>query len=222
MVNTLARTLTAVTVGALSLGAIALTAESASALTLSASNCSASTVRANGTNFTACAGAFTGNDTGAGRPLETALENGTLFSSFLSSYNIVDWVEYGKSDSSGPVTASNGSAAGTWGVAAPINGPFVISFKAGNENSGGGWSAFLFDGIANVTGGTFNTLGVAVNPNNGRGRGLSHASVFVPVLGQQPPQAVPEPMTILGTGAAIGLGALMKRRKQEQNDDSDA
>ncbi|MDJ1170313.1 PEP-CTERM sorting domain-containing protein [Roseofilum sp. BLCC_M154] len=65
--------------------------------------------------------------------------------------------------------------------------------------------------------GEFDTLGVAVNPNNGQGRGLSHASLWT-FNGEEeyePPNEVPEPSAAAALGLlAAGMLGMKKKGKR--------
>ncbi|HIK15152.1 MAG TPA: PEP-CTERM sorting domain-containing protein [Leptolyngbyaceae cyanobacterium M33_DOE_097] len=173
----------------------------------SVTNCANGSVTAGGLGFSDCAGTFTGNDTGSGDPLLTALMGG-LFEGYSSAEGT--WSLYGKSDDGkGNLIAGNGLTSGTWNVSEAITGPFVMSLKASNF-----YSAYLFDeSFGSVTGGTFNTSGVA-QKSGGGSPGLSHGSLFVFTPNTKPSTAVPEPFTILGTTVAAGIGYSLKKRHQ--------
>jgi hypothetical protein len=159
---------------------------------------------------TACEGAFSGNDTGAGDPLETKLDGG-LFSDIVGTG--VDWSLLGKSDDTIPkfITATNTSSGSltlandfSW-----IGKTFVISLKAANN-----YSAYLFENFQGTTlQAAYNTIGVSQN-GQGNAQGLSHASVFLANLPQTPPPtSVPEPASLLGLGF-IATGMLTVRRQR--------
>jgi len=172
----------------------------------SVTNCANGSVIAGGLGFSDCAGTFTGNDTGAGNPLLTALMGG-LFEGYSSAEGT--WSLYGKSDDgNSKLTAGNGLTSGTWNVSEAIKGPFVMSLKASTF-----YSAYLFDNVGSFTGGTFNTSGVA-QKSNGSSPALSHGSLFVFTPNAKPSTAVPEPFTILGTTVAAGIGYSLKKRHQ--------
>lgn len=180
-------------------------------------SCDAGTVTATGTNgisygATKCAGTYEGNDTGAGDPLLTLLNSGTLFGSEIGSW---DWELSGKSDGGGgefglgaPETSS-----GDWSLKTAIEGPFILSLKSSTS-----WSAYYFENLDSaITGGAFDTLGVAVNSNNGKGKGLSHASLFVAskqFVDEPEAQEVPEPGTLFGL---LTLGGMVFGKKMIRN-----
>ncbi|MBW4476566.1 MAG: PEP-CTERM sorting domain-containing protein [Tolypothrix brevis GSE-NOS-MK-07-07A] len=183
--------------------------------------CNVTDVLIGKTNATACKGPFDGNDTGAGNPLLTQLNNG-LFD--LGSN--ANWSLAGKSDSNENnlfgFKAQNGSDAGSWGLGKALgSGPstFVISLKSSTK-----YSAYLFKDIDfTKTGldGFFNTIGVALagNGKEGKGKELSHASLFVAsyVKPPQPPKVrVPEPSASIGLGLVVG-GMVIARRRESKN-----
>ncbi|HEY9801620.1 MAG TPA: PEP-CTERM sorting domain-containing protein [Leptolyngbyaceae cyanobacterium] len=157
---------------------------------------------------TDCEDPFSGNDTGAGNPLETRLDNG-LFSSFVGSN--VDWKLLGKSDDANPkfITATN-TANGTLTLSNDfswLGKTFVISLKASNS-----YSAYLFQNFQGTTlQAMYDTIGVSQN-NKGEAQGLSHASIFI-ANSQQTPPRLPEPASLLGLGL-IATGILTVRRQR--------
>lgn len=171
-------------------------------------SCSTSNISLGGIDATACAGAFSGNDTGAGNPLETLLDDGL----FASSVGTADWTLLAKSDEPNTLfTADNGSTTGNWSLSQALSSnTFVVSLKASNS-----YSAYLFkdyDFSQGLTG-IFNTIGVSVN-NRGNAQALSHASLFVSNIISNPnPQPVPEPATLLGLGL-VASGIVISRRRQ--------
>ncbi len=99
-------------------------------------DCSNGLVTAGGSDFTACEGAFVGNDTDAENTFLTALNNG-LFADFTDASI---WLLWGKSDADN-FAADQGKTDGRWGLlgADSLTGPFVLSLKASNT-----FSAYLF------------------------------------------------------------------------------
>lgn len=171
--------------------------------------CNISNVSIGNVLATACSGPFAGNDTGAGKPLETKLDNG-LFASYVGSG---DWWEVGKSDSSDNygVEANNGSNNSWWklGKALPSN-TFVVSLKTSTY-----YSAYLFKNYDFSKGltGVFNTIGVDLDGSGTKGRGLSHLSVFaLNVVTPPPEKKIPEPATMMGLGV-VASALLIRRRK---------
>jgi hypothetical protein len=191
--------------------------------------CSASNITLAGISYSACEGQFAGNDTGNGTLLSDL--NGGLFDGLSS-----DWSLSGKSDGEAGqfnFSAQNDLSSGTWSInnnlaalfGDDLTATFAVSFKAGADNSGGGYSVYLFENFtitqaqldSGSISGTFDTLGVAVNQNNGQGRGLSHASLWT-FNGEEeynPPNEIPEP----SAAAALGLlaaGMLGMKKKGNQ------
>lgn len=172
--------------------------------------CSTTDIKFGGTlAATDCKGPYSGNDTGAGDPLETLLDDG-LFSSFVDPD--VDWSLLGKSDDTTPkfITASN-TANGKLTLSNDyswLGKTFVISLKSSNS-----YSAYLFQNFQGTTlEAMYNTIGVSQN-NKGEAQGLSHASVFIANSPQTPPPRLPEPASLLGLGL-IATGILTVRRQR--------
>ncbi|NEU78907.1 PEP-CTERM sorting domain-containing protein [Nostoc sp. UIC 10630] len=171
--------------------------------------CSTSNISLGGVNATACAGAFSGNDTGAGNPLETLLDGGL----FASSVGNADWTLLAKSDQANSLfTAANGTNIGNWSLSQPLtSNTFVVSLKSSTN-----YSAYLFKDYdwSHGLAGVFNTIGVDLNGSGNAGKALSHASLFVSNISNNPaPQAVPEPATLLGLGLAASGMVISRRRK---------
>lgn len=169
---------------------------------------------ASGTVFaSACRGPLAGNDTGNQGTAEGHLDGG-LFQSLVGSG---DWSLGGKSDAGSNdygFFANNNSSRGAWGFRTPFSGSFALSLKAGTS-----YSLYLFNNVNGFTTGSFNTIGTALNGSGNAGRDLSHASLFV-FKPTQPSgggggQAVPEPLTVLGTVMAAGMGYGIKRKQNQ-------
>ncbi|GFE68550.1 PEP-CTERM sorting domain-containing protein [Chroococcus sp. FPU101] len=196
----------------LAAGMITFSATDANALA-----CSAGSVTYNGAAYNSCQGAFSGN---LNPTQETSFLNdsGGLFA------GITDWIYDRKINTPGSVenganflgfsiTPTTGSTSGQWGFSnTSYTGPVVLALKAGQ-----GRSYYYFSSItgANSLLGDWNTNGTSTN-NSGRPQNLSHASLFY----VEPSAAVPEPLTMLGVGAAAGFGAFFKKRlAKAQNKD---
>lgn len=195
--------------------AFSLVAAPTQAATLGKDLCSTSNISLGGVNSTACKGSFEGNDTGSGNPLLTELNAG-LFTTEFNSNQTVSWSSGGKSEAGQTglfgFNADYDSAKGDWGFTTtpPTFNTFVVSLKSSTT-----YSAYLFkdyDWSKGLTG-VFDTVGVSAN--KGKGRALSHASLFVANVTTvtPPPVEVPEPATLVGLGLAFG-GMLASRRRQ--------
>jgi hypothetical protein len=163
--------------------------------------------------YTSCIGSFEGNDVtdgaagGGDDPLFDQLTAGVFD-------GLTNWSLLEKTDAPGNGSVfdwtETSEGAGTWSVANSITSPFVLSLKAGNS-----WSAYYFANPSSlaITGGFWNTLGVALAGNGENGRGLSHASIFV-APGDDNPIEVPEPTTLIGLGlfTASSLGVLKQKK----------
>jgi hypothetical protein len=161
--------------------------------------CSVNNVLFQNKTATACAGSFSGNDTGAGNPLLTQL-NGGLFNVGSS----VTWSLAGKSDDGSQsgldITAANGANKGTWSLSQSFssNAPsglstFAISLKASTH-----YSTYLFQNFDLSKGltGVFDTIGVSLAGNGKSGKGLSHASLFIANYSTPTPAPTPAPTPV--------------------------
>ncbi|MGB3514359.1 MAG: PEP-CTERM sorting domain-containing protein [Microcoleaceae cyanobacterium] len=182
------KNLTAKIIGAsvLTAGLLSVSATDAAA----AVNCSTNDV----TGSASCEGAFSGNDSNS--------DLGGLF-------NVDEWVEWAKVDNDsgtdGGLTVGGGGQSGTWSVSG-IDSPFMIALKGGPS-----YSAYYMDG--NTTSGDWNTDGL-FKGNGKPGPGLSHFSVYI-AKGDNNAE-VPEPLTILGSGLALGFGAMFKKKQSNK------
>jgi len=170
------------------------------ALTSLSNSCSTSDL----TGSVACEGTFAGNDSNQVQDLD-------------GLFGVDGWSQLFKVDSSsgsnGGLTVSkdNGQAKdGDWSLTG-------IDFNTSNImvalKGGPSFSAYLLDG---ATSGRWNTDGV-VNGGGNPGPGLSHFTVYEAPKTVQDPEPVPEPLTILGSATALGIGGLLKRQQSKKN-----
>ncbi|MEQ9357019.1 PEP-CTERM sorting domain-containing protein [Coleofasciculus chthonoplastes] len=147
----------------------------------------------------ACEGTFDGND--ANQDL------GGLF-------GVDAWSQLFKVDNdsgtNGGLNVTGGGTSGGWSLTGiDFNtSNIMVVLKGGNS-----FSSYLLDG---VTSGSWNTDGV-VKGNGRPGPGLSHFTVYQAPKPVQDPQDVPEPLTILGSATALGIGGLLKRQQSKKN-----
>ena len=180
----------------LALAALALAGGSANAaLTLATPECTVSVLDP---AYTACGGSFEGNNSN-----QTA---------DVLAYISTTWgltvTDLGSSDGAGfgPFTSNPDVATGTLTFDTPMDGPFVLSLKAGDQ-----FSLFYYDGSgAAISSIDYSTLGVNVNkgdiPN-----ALSHATLY-----GDPVTAVPEPETYALMLGGLGVVGFMARRRNRQ------
>lgn len=167
----------------------------AQALTRLSNSCSTSNL----SGSVACEGTFDGND--ANQDL------GGLF-------GVDAWSQLFKVDNdsgtNGGLNVTGGGTSGGWSLTG-------IDFNTSNImvvlKGGPSFSSYLLDG---ATSGSWNTDGV-VKGNGRPGPGLSHFTVYQAPKPVQDPQDVPEPLTILGSATALGIGGLLKRQQSKKN-----
>lgn len=172
-------------------------------------SCTSSAVTLNGGSYTACEGAFSGNDTGSKGTLLTKLNTEGLFADLVGTGT---WTVFGKSDEEGAVDADNGKVSGSWDTDLSTAGAFdaiVVSLKSSTS-----YSTYLFtENLDEVINGTFTMDGVSVN-KKGKAQALSHMTVaYFQRETPAPPKPVDEPATALGLGLA-SLGMVLVRRRQ--------
>ena len=147
------------------------------------------------TTSTECGGYFDGND-----------DASDINDIFGGLWEQVSKVESGTT--SGVLTVNSvGQTSGTWS-ATGLNYSlydYVAVIKAGNS-----FSAYkLADGTID---GNWDTLGVEPVGKNGNTPGLSHLTLY-----KADAEPVPEPLTILGSATALGIGGLLKRQQSKKN-----
>lgn len=184
---------------------------SANALTLTTPPCTNSTIAVSGGtgSYLGCSGAWEGNDSNQTADVLAQLVTDNPTTVLANwSYNSAD-----KSDSSGNgVFTSNPTfTSGTLTFDTAQTGLFAIAIKASNQ-----FSLFSFNGTGfGISSIDFTTNGVSVN-NQGRPQNLSHASFYRGPDSFQPAPGVPEPLTILGTGLALGFGGFFKKKYDQK------
>ncbi len=198
----------------LATGALGLSALDAEAFVLSSLACTNGTVTYDGSGFTQCAGAYASQP---GDNFNPTSERNLLNSANLGGINNWTWDKKIETPGSGDngtnilgfsITPTNGATSGQWGFTnMSYNGPIVLSLKSSTRIS--------FYYFASITGnnsllGSWNTNGVSLNPQ-GNPQGLSHASLYY-VNDPDNFEPVPEPLTMLGVGAAVGFGSFFKKR----------
>jgi hypothetical protein len=164
-------------------------------------SCTASTITVLGSgSYTGCSGSWTGNDSN-----QQAAVLAELGATFLGTWD-TDNADKSDSPNFGAFTSNPSTAAGTLTFDSPLTGIFAIALKSSTA-----FSLFAFNGTGTgITGITYTNNGVSVN-RRGIPQGLSHAALYT---GSTTP--VPEPLTILGSVAALGLGSAMRRRRNEE------
>lgn len=160
--------------------------------------------KSNFTSYTVCGGYFDGNDKAS-----------DIDAIFGGSWMEVAKVEEKTGKTVNGLTVNDvGLTSGTWSATGLNYNLFdyVAVIKAGNS-----FSAYQ---LANsTTGGNWDTLGVKPvgNSNKPNTPGLSHFTVYQASKPVTDPEAVPEPLTILGSATALGIGGLLKRQQSKKN-----
>ena len=148
----------------------------------------------------ACEGAFEGND--SNQELDGLFDvNGwsELFKEDLDEGN----------DTVGGLEVTGGGTSGGWSLTGiNFNTSNIMVVLKGADS----FSSYLLD---DATSGSWNTDGL-VKPNGRPGPGLSHFTVYQAPKPVQDPEAVPEPLTILGSATALGIGGLLKRQQSKK------
>ncbi|EAZ91910.1 PEP-CTERM sorting domain-containing protein [Crocosphaera chwakensis] len=135
-----------------------------------------------------CLDGFSGNDTG---------DNGTGVSNLESILGGI-WVVEGKSDKGfgSFLSGGNDTLSGTFSTGLTGAGAFSVKASTG----------YLLYKTSDISEFDWSTLGIL--NNGGNQPGLSHLTIYKPV---------PEPLTILGAGAAISFGTAFKRKLGKAN-----
>lgn len=144
-----------------------------------------------------CLGQLSGNDDGVG--LENTLK--TLATEWGGTWTKADkWDADNKTNESGILTLTGGTTSGTFNFSG-ITGPFALGVKASDA-----YNLFYFDSAAQATK-QWTTLGL-IN-NGGNTPGLSHLTLYT----GGPQKEVPEPLTLLGSGLALGFGGYFQKKR---------
>jgi hypothetical protein len=169
----------------------------------------------NFTSYTECGGFFDGQGQQTGDDGIDAIDQNDSASEidliFGGSWMEVAKVE-GNGDTVNGLTVNDvGQTSGTWS-ALGLNYSlydYVAVIKAGNS-----FSAYKL--TDDTFGGNWDTLGVEPN-NNENFPGLSHFTLY-----KADATPVPEPLTILGSATALGIGGLLKREQSKKNKNNKA
>ncbi|MEQ9622934.1 PEP-CTERM sorting domain-containing protein [Coleofasciculus chthonoplastes] len=163
----------------------------------------------NFTSYTDCGGFFDGNGGNAGDDGVAAITGNDDASDIGAIFGGL-WEQVSKVESgttSGVLTVNSvGQTSGTWS-ATGLNYSlydYVAVIKAGNS-----FSAYKLTDA--TTSGNWDTLGVEPVGNNNT-PGLSHLTLY-----KADAEPVPEPLTILGSATALGIGGLLKRQQSKKN-----
>lgn len=157
----------------------------------------------------ACDGAIEGNDQeNNNNGGNTAVNN--VFDSGQGLFGVTNWMQLARPDSGqsdNGLTISDPGTTGSWSYNNTFSnyGTVMAVLKGGTE-----FSAFLLN--KNFTAGTWDTS--SLENNGGQIPDLSHFTLYTSTnVITPPPTDVPEPLTILGTGLALGFGGLFKKQQ---------
>lgn len=133
-----------------------------------------------------CLGAFDGNDQHTGISNLEKILGGT-------------WTQADRTE------LGSGNQTGTWNTGLTGAGAFAVKAGGGDQ---GGYLLFQTNDISTIN---WSTLGLIVG--NGNTPGMSHVSVYTGGPGGGPQQEVPEPLTLLGSGLALGFGGMFQKKR---------
>ncbi|BAQ62636.1 hypothetical protein GM3708_3042 [Geminocystis sp. NIES-3708] len=170
---------------------------------------SSSTVLCSTANLTTsilCEGPFSGNDSN---------------SNLDGIFGLNNWTEFAKVDDDNGtdkgLTVTGGGTSGGWSLDLGGDGSHKYSGVMAVLKGGPSYSAYLLglDVLDNFNflNGTWNTDGI-YKGNGDPNPGLSHFTIYT--TGKMPIRDVPEPLTILGTGLALGFGGLFKKQQDKR------
>ncbi len=190
----------------LAAGLLSLSAIEASAASLGPGNgtCSVTDVTVLGMNATSCRGYYAGND-----------KNQDTEDTLADQFAAGTWTQSVSSDDdpgSLPITGA-GTTSGTWGTTITHNLDFALAVKAGNS-----FSLYYFTGKTlplDLGDATWSTAGVEP-VGSGNTPALSHLTLYTGTSGTNP---IPEPLTMLGAGTALGFGTFFKKKLAQAKSD---
>jgi hypothetical protein len=126
------------------------------------------------------------------------------------AWNYQNWTFLAKEEGGIPLGEGNlvidslGSQTGTWSYNNfDVGKQYALVLKAANL-----WSVYGFTATATSGGGNWSSSSAGLVNGGGTVFGLSHFSIYEGIASTP----VPEPLTLLGSGIALGFGAFMKRK----------